>query len=245
MKIAIMSDLHLEFDPKRKPWVPPKLDVDLVILAGDTHPGSLGVIWANEHFEQEVIYICGNHEFYGKRSVNRLPAKLKAKAEELGGKVKVLNNEFIERNGVRFVCATLWTDYNLFGNQPLAILAAQEAMNDFRRITYNVYDRLTPYHLQEEFMVSKNFIFNNITDNTVVITHHAPSELSLGSRQSDIIGAAYASRLENDICMANPKLWIHGHTHHNVDYKIGDTRVITNQRGYNDNGSFKPLIVEI
>ena len=27
-------------------------------------------------------------------------------------------------------------------------------------------------------------------------------------------------------------LWIHGHTHHNVDYTVGRTRVFTNQRGY-------------
>ena len=27
-------------------------------------------------------------------------------------------------------------------------------------------------------------------------------------------------------------LWIHGHTHHNVDYKIGATRIYSNQRGY-------------
>jgi hypothetical protein len=27
-------------------------------------------------------------------------------------------------------------------------------------------------------------------------------------------------------------LWIHGHTHYNVDYKIGVTRIYSNQRGY-------------
>ena len=27
-------------------------------------------------------------------------------------------------------------------------------------------------------------------------------------------------------------LWIHGHTHFNVDYAIGSTRIVSNQRGY-------------
>ena len=41
------------------------------------------------------------------------------------------------------------------------------------------------------------------------------------------------------------ELWIHGHTHFNVDYKIGQTRVITNQRGYVDSlsANFDPKLV--
>jgi len=27
-------------------------------------------------------------------------------------------------------------------------------------------------------------------------------------------------------------MWIYGHTHYNVDQYIGNTRIITNQRGY-------------
>jgi hypothetical protein len=43
-------------------------------------------------------------------------------------------------------------------------------------------------------------------------------------------------------------LWIHGHTHYNVDYVIGSTRVLTNQRGYPDQfcKGFDPsLVVEV
>jgi Icc-related predicted phosphoesterase len=31
-----------------------------------------------------------------------------------------------------------------------------------------------------------------------------------------------------------PLLWIHGHIHHNSDYRVGDTRVIANPRAYPD-----------
>lgn len=40
-------------------------------------------------------------------------------------------------------------------------------------------------------------------------------------------------------------LWIHGHTHHCVHYHLGGTRVLSNQRGYPDEGvrGFDPELV--
>lgn len=29
-----------------------------------------------------------------------------------------------------------------------------------------------------------------------------------------------------------PTLWVHGHVHHRNDYMVGDTRVVSNARGY-------------
>jgi predicted phosphodiesterase len=60
MKVYVLSDLHLEFSD----FVPPPNDADLVILAGDIHTKCRGVEWANQTFDREVIYVCGNHEFY-------------------------------------------------------------------------------------------------------------------------------------------------------------------------------------
>lgn len=42
----------------------------------------------------------------------------------------------------------------------------------------------------------------------------------------------HTPRISKLIRELDPLLWIHGHTHHNVDYRIGPTRVLTNQRGY-------------
>ncbi len=42
------------------------------------------------------------------------------------------------------------------------------------------------------------------------------------------------SDLEDLIRRFDVDLWLHGHTHHNVDYRVGDTRVVSNQRGYPD-----------
>lgn len=60
MKVHVLSDLHLEFSD----FVPPTTNADLVILAGDIDTKCRGVGWANENFTCQVIYVCGNHEFY-------------------------------------------------------------------------------------------------------------------------------------------------------------------------------------
>lgn len=44
--------------------------------------------------------------------------------------------------------------------------------------------------------------------------------------------AAYASDLEQTMMEFGPDLWVHGHTHHAVDYHVGATRVVSNPRGY-------------
>ena len=70
---------------------------------------------------------------------------------------------------------------------------------------------------------------------SVVITHHAPSEKSIpiDYKASDL-SPCYSSNLEQDIIDMQhyPILWVHGHTHNNIDYHIGRTRIFSNQRGY-------------
>ena len=68
---------------------------------------------------------------------------------------------------------------------------------------------------------------------TIVVTHHAPSPWSISPKNAlDMLNAAFASDLNPLIKASRIPLWIHGHTHYNVDYKIGTTRIYSNQRGY-------------
>ena len=46
------------------------------------------------------------------------------------------------------------------------------------------------------------------------------------------LSPAFASDLNALIGESGIPLWIHGHTHYNVDHRIGSTRILTNQRGY-------------
>ncbi len=67
---------------------------------------------------------------------------------------------------------------------------------------------------------------------TVVITHHAPHQLSL-AKQYAMMWASPAfvpDLLES--AFSNAQLWIHGHTHTSFDYHVAGCRVICNPHGY-------------
>lgn len=61
MRIHLLSDLHNEFSA----FTPEQLDCDVVILAGDIDLKARGVEWAKQSFSGPVLYVPGNHEFYG------------------------------------------------------------------------------------------------------------------------------------------------------------------------------------
>jgi Icc-related predicted phosphoesterase len=92
-------------------------------------------------------------------------------------------------------------------------------------------------------------LLKNKLKKSVIITHHAPSKKSIPlSFQKDILSAAYASNLDNFVADAGADLWIHGHIHHQLDYRMGKTRIICNPRGYPDEPSdrFEPnLVIEV
>lgn len=83
----------------------------------------------------------------------------------------------------------------------------------------------------------------------MVVTHHAPSVMSLNSGdRNDPLSAAYASDMESVIAQSRAHLWVHGHIHRAVDYSLGMTRIVANPRGYPDetNTGFDPAkVIEI
>src|SRR5690348_16009237 len=105
MRIHILSDLHIEFAP----FTPPPIDADVVILAGDSHVGVRGIQWAREIFsDKPVIYVAGNHEFYG----GAYPTVLdKLRREAKGSNVNVVENNLVRVGDIMFLGCTLWTDF--------------------------------------------------------------------------------------------------------------------------------------
>ena len=65
------------------------------------------------------------------------------------------------------------------------------------------------------------------------------------------LNACFVSDLEAQIRRWQPALWLHGHVHDSFDYRIGNTRVVANPRGYAPNGvvenkAFDPsLVIEV
>lgn len=249
MKLHVLSDLHTEFAP----FSPPETDADALVLAGDTGVGLRGMErargWA-EALGKPVVYVAGNHEFYGG-AIPRHHEKLAAAAEGTG--VRFLENGLAALGGARVLGCTLWTDFNLFGNRYLDAAAAQAVMNDFRKIRVSpAFHRFRPGDARRLHQKSVEWLRARLDEPfdgpTVVVTHHAPSLRSLDpSDRSDPVSAGDASDLEW-LLDGRAALWIHGHTHYRADYTAGGTRVVSNPRGYPDEPvpGFDPgLVVEV
>ncbi|HSI62903.1 MAG TPA: metallophosphoesterase [Candidatus Saccharimonadia bacterium] len=235
MRIRILSDLHQEFGEVDVPDVA----CDLVILAGDVSTKLNGLKWIQRRFaEVPVIYLCGNHEYYG----GKLPSITDNLLEECRGtNIHFLENDAVEIGGYWFFGCTLWTDMALHGDWHVGAAEAGSIMNDYKRVRNSEkgYRHLTPQdtralHL-DSLEVMRKFMEEHDARRTVIVTHHAPSMLSLPERRrSELISCAYASHLDDFILKHEPLLWIHGHVHHGNDYQIGCTRIIANPRAYPD-----------
>lgn len=221
-----------------------------MILAGDVHTKGNARAWITEHFRAvPVIYVTGNHEYYGEK-IPSLVAELKA--DFAGTNVHVLENETLSLDGVEFFGATLWTDMQLSGD-PITGSAHAADMTDFKRIrlssTYRKFRPVDARKFHAESRVRIERFLTSETSRRVVVTHHAPSKRSLPEHLRPLpISCGYASNMDELITSAGPTLWIHGHIHASSNYNIGQTRVIANPRGYPDeqNPNFVPdLVVEV
>ena len=108
MKLNILSDLHLSVGGMDRP----RNDADVVVLAGDIARPREAAAWALG-FDKPVLYVLGNHEFYGG-SIDGTADELKRLCA--GSHVHVLDDDEIVIDGVRFLGSTLWTDFRLFGD---------------------------------------------------------------------------------------------------------------------------------
>jgi predicted phosphodiesterase len=253
MKLNILSDLHLS----RSAFKISENDADAVILAGDIARPKEAVSWAL-NFAKPVLYVPGNHEFYGS-SIAGTVSELKQLCA--GTNIHVLDNDAVVIDGVRFLGTTLWTDFKLFGEGEKRMAAMQEAqrfIRDFSRIHADESSEglFTPADAAALFDRHATWLDGKLAEPhagpTVVITHHAPSRNSIHPRFSgSLMNACFVSDAEHLLDGNRAHLWIHGHTHDSFDYFVNGTRVICNPRGYvkdgiNENLLFNPdLLVEI
>jgi Icc-related predicted phosphoesterase len=226
VKLLVLSDLHVEFAPF-VPGADASAAADVVVLAGDIHKGVLGIRWAAETFPgKPVVYVAGNHEFYGGHWERTL-AEMRAEAKELG--IQFLENDSIEIGGVRFLGCTLWTDFEYFrysgrDRRKGATFAAERGMNDFYLIAAeplhegqwgNRGPRLSALHTVHRHQESLAWLRGELPKGdparTVVVVHHAPRAESVAPRFGDHpLTPAFASRLPDKL-LRSAALWVHGH----------------------------------
>ena len=230
MRIHLLSDLHNEFSP----FTPEVLEADVVILAGDIDVKTRGVTWAKQTFSCPVLYVPGNHEYYGGH-LSRTLEKMRAAQDE---RVRVLDRDEVIIAGVRFLGATMWTDFAAKGNPRIAALTAQEQMADFKRIRTEKFRHIRPADLISQSVKTRDWLRTKLAEpfdgRTVVITHHAPSMRSLqdNPHAGGHMDAAFANHWEDLMGGDQVALWVHGHSHTAVDYDVAGTRVVCNPRGY-------------
>ncbi|HEU5295006.1 MAG TPA: metallophosphoesterase [Burkholderiaceae bacterium] len=250
MKLSLLSDLHLSVHP----MAPPQTAADVVVLAGDLHRPVGAIEWAQQ-FGKPTLFVAGNHEFYGGDLVTTL-RQLREHAQ--GTAVRVLERDVWHHDGVRFLGCTLWSDHRLYTSpqeRELGLRQAGEQVRDFARIRVapDFDDKLTPAVAQWLFDSSVAWLEAQFAQPhagpTVVITHFAPSRLSIDDKfAGSLINACFVSDLEAHIRRWQPRLWLHGHVHDSFDYRIGSTRVVANPRGYApqgmvENKAFDPTLV--
>lgn len=249
MRFSLFSDLHLEMGPVDVP----ELDVDAVILAGDIHTGVRGLEFARGFAPTPVIYVAGNHEYY-RHAIPKLSDALSVASEGT-------NTAFLERGersvaGARVLGATLWTDFGLYGEdrrlQSMEI--ARERMTDFHVVRRSPrFSRLAPADTLLFHRTTLSWLTDRLREPfdgpTVIVTHHAPH---VSAQPEEHVGSelapAFVSDLSSIIERYQPDAWVFGHTHHNIDRRIGRTRLVTNQRGYPDEPAlgFRPdLVIEV
>lgn len=250
MKLNILSDLHLSVSGLERP----RNDADVVVLAGDIARPREAVCWALG-FDKPVVYVPGNHEFYGD-SVEGAAAELKRLCA--GTHVHLLDNDEVVIGGVRFLGTTLWSDFLLFGDgaaRAAAVDTAMRMMRDFSRIRigealFTPADAMALFQRQADWLDHR--LDSPHAGATVVITHHAPSRQSIHPRfAGSLLNACFVSDAQHLVGAARVRAWIHGHTHDSFDYLLHGTRVVCNPRGYakggvNENPRFDPhLTIEV
>lgn len=237
-----MSDLHLEFED----CPVDRNCADMFILAGDIGVGLSGLSWASKL--PSSIYVPGNHEFYGHSRISLI----KLMREEDWGTCVFLENKSLDLGDVRFLGCTLWTDFELGGNRDKAMQLFNLHMNDARVISENGVNFSSSKALavhQESRVWLEEELAKPYEGKTVVVTHHAPHPNSVAPQyEGDLLNASFHSDLED--LMDGVDYWIHGHTHYDVDYMVGDCRVLSRQKGYPGEkyprgADFSPLIIEI
>jgi predicted phosphodiesterase len=207
MKIALASDLHLEFQDI---ILKNTENADVLILSGDilvaedlhnhpeVHPNdpvvlhNLGRRQASaQRFRDfikrcsfqfpHVVVIAGNHEFYH----GNWKASIQYLRDEYS---KFPNVYFLEQklktiDDVTFIGGTLWTDCNK--GDPLTLHALGNMMNDFRVIRNDElgFTKLRPAHTAHRHRQTMQYIKVMMpvlaNSKVVVVGHHAPSPLSI------------------------------------------------------------------
>jgi predicted phosphodiesterase len=232
--IQLASDLHLEFLEGRSAQarlVESAQGADLLVLAGDIHNGVKGVE-AFAEWPVPVVYLAGNHEFHDH---DWEQTRNDSRSACVGTHVTLLDNDVVQLDGVRILGCTLWTDFRLRGTtQAQAMATVGRGLTDYDVIRTGS-GQLRARQTLADHAKSRAWLEGELakpfTGRTVVVTHHGPHPLSIHPR---FVGNPMTPGFVSDLTplLHDVDLWLHGHTHDSLDYRLGRCRVLANPAGY-------------
>ena len=260
-RIVVLGDLHwnsyerLSRDPIAMLGLEDVLsNTDALILAGDLTNGpadnwsKVFAALADYILPEKIFALPGNHDYYyGSLDDDVL---LAAEAEKAGA--HFVQKRVLIHGKTRFLCCTLWTDFDLLGGQPHAMSTAQRMMNDFNRIarpsrkTLRLKDEPTGWrpmpwikpedvlNLHQDHRAWLVDALSQPTDaaQTVVVTHHGPHPDVAGTM--DALTPAFHSDFSDIIHGFAPTAWFFGHSHRRLRAIVGETDVRNVSIGYPD-----------
>lgn len=240
MLIRYCSDLHLEgwlSTPQQQEsrFLPAdSRDAESVlVLAGDICSKMVPLVDFIKQVESrflKVIYVPGNHEYYGSEMChwNRVFREL-CRAELRNTYTAAGTVDYCTIDNVDFVFCTGWADGGRTYEEEMCVMTA---ISDFRYIKFDdrvfkVSDMQIIHRWQMKELESR---LDGCVNKTVVVTHHLPSYKICHPRFGTVHNGGFAS--DSDHVLAKANYWIHGHTHDTIDTVIGNTRVVANPAGY-------------
>lgn len=234
---------------------------DVVVAAGDIGNGDRAIGFLKMAFpEKPVIFTPGNHEFWCGELFST-HSKMAAACEGTNIHY-LPAGELVEIQGVVFCGGTLWTDYKLTNSPHALSNAENQMNDFRKirilkgaggrlGVEGGAYAKIKPGHLAQfhnnQLKRIKEAMAEALAADKilVVVTHHAPSAKSLwfDSEREAMSGMKGFGYQPTDPCYAShldylfkgeeaPNYWIHGHTHVAVDYRVGNTRIVSNPKGY-------------
>lgn len=244
MKYLILADLHHDFwaNAGRDPFAGIEDEIgslDLLILAGDIS-NKPRTRWKYAFADlarlvpaDRVHVIPGNHDFYQHNFDQE--ERLAEIASSAGAHYS--NCAEVHLRDVRFVLATLWTDFALPPGRHINEHSIPQSLNDYKliRVASDGYRALWPRDVIQRHLEHRRWLTERLAEpfggRTYVVTHHAPHPDVLVERD-EALDAAYASNLEEMILEHRPAEWLFGHAHGSSDIRIGDTQIRNVSLGY-------------
>lgn len=233
-KIALYSDLHLECGYQDLSYLG-RTDVDLIILAGDI------VSYRTSHLLKDiaeivkvpVVFVRGNHEYYGAPSFTRGVGEYFGTLQELGWNTRAVFD--IPNTDIRVIGNTQWS--TMRGNKKEDDLQMLTGISDFHRI-----GEWTPEKMVQQGEFDLTVLIGELEEarddgkRVVVASHFAPTPECRNPRFADDLLTHYFNNDYTKIIEEYSDVieaWCFGHTHYNGVYpSVAGVPIYINAKGY-------------